>query len=95
MVRSERLGESPDRRENFLEGPWFPITLAMAGSLWQRGNASGGGNLVAKPLTAAWRSVLLPARCFTSTTSFGWHHFTSVVREPCEFWLTTSLASSD
>ena len=31
----------------------------------------------------------------TSTTSFGWHHFTSVARESCEFWLTTSLASSD
>jgi hypothetical protein len=22
----------------------------------------------------AWRSSLLPAKCFTSTTSFGWHH---------------------
>jgi hypothetical protein len=26
-----------------------------------------------KPLTVAWRSSLLPAKCFTSTTSFGWH----------------------
>ena len=25
--------------------------------------------------------TLLPARCFTSTTSFGWHHLTSVSRE--------------
>jgi hypothetical protein len=26
------------------------------------------------PLTVAWRSILLPAKCFTSTVSFGWHH---------------------
>ena len=32
-------------------------------------------------LTVAWRSVLLPARCFTSTVSFGWHHLTSVSRD--------------
>ena len=31
-----------------------------------------------KPLTVAWRSSLLPAKCFTSTTSFGWHHLASV-----------------
>jgi len=29
----------------------------------------------------AWRSVLLPARCFTRTISLGWHHLTSVSRE--------------
>ena len=28
-----------------------------------------------------WRRVLLPARCFTSTVSFGWHHLTSCIRE--------------
>ena len=34
------------------------------------------------PLTVAWRSVLLPARCFTSHHKLrGWHHFTSVARE--------------
>jgi hypothetical protein len=33
-----------------------------------------------KPLTVAWRTILLPARCFTSTVSLGWHHLTS--REP-------------
>jgi hypothetical protein len=27
-----------------------------------------------KVFTVAWRSVLLPAKCFTSTVSFGWHH---------------------
>ena len=26
------------------------------------------------PLTVAWRSVLLPARCFTRTVSLGKHH---------------------
>ena len=35
----------------------------------------------AKPLTVAWRSNLLPAKCFTSTTSFGWHHLASVSRD--------------
>src|SRR5690242_18383123 len=35
----------------------------------------------AKALTVAWRSVLLPARCFTRTVSLGWHHLTSVSRE--------------
>jgi hypothetical protein len=35
----------------------------------------------AKALTVAWRSVLLPARCFTRTISLGWHHLTSVSRE--------------
>ena len=35
----------------------------------------------AKFLTVAWRSNLLPARCFTRTVSLGWHHFTSVARE--------------
>ena len=95
MVRSERLGESPDRRENFLEGPWFPITLAMAGSLWQRGNASGGGNLVSQ---ASHRGM---AKRLASCQVLHLHHklrvapLSSVVREPCEFWLTTSLASSD
>jgi hypothetical protein len=29
---------------------------------------------LAKPLTVAWRSVLLAARCFTLTTSAGLHH---------------------
>ena len=29
----------------------------------------------------AWRSVLLPARCFTRTVSLGWHHLTSIIRE--------------
>src|SRR5262245_26941082 len=32
-------------------------------------------------LTVAWRRNLLPARCFTSTLSFGWHHFTPFIRE--------------
>ena len=29
----------------------------------------------------AWRSNFLPAKCFTSTTSFGWHHLTSISRD--------------
>ena len=33
------------------------------------------------PHTVACRSTLLPARCFTRTTSLSWHHFTSVSRE--------------
>ena len=33
-----------------------------------------------KPFTMAWRSVLLPAKCFTHTVSLGWHHLTSVSR---------------
>jgi hypothetical protein len=32
-------------------------------------------------LSVAWRSVLLPARCFTRTISLGSHHLTSVDRE--------------
>jgi hypothetical protein len=34
-----------------------------------------------KPLTVAWRSSLLPAKCFTSTVIFGWHHLTSISRD--------------
>ena len=33
------------------------------------------------PLTVAWRSGLLPARCLTRATSFGWHHFASASRD--------------
>ena len=29
----------------------------------------------------AWRSVLLPAKCFTRTVSLGWHQLTSPIRE--------------
>jgi hypothetical protein len=32
---------------------------------------------LAKPLTVAWRRNLLPAKCLTSTVSFGSHHLTS------------------
>ena len=32
-------------------------------------------------LTVAWRSVLLPARCFTRTVNAGWYHLTSTIRE--------------
>ena len=60
MVRSERLGGSPDRRQNISERPWFPITLAMAGLLWQRGNASGGWH-PKWPSLSPWRAV---ASCF-------------------------------
>jgi hypothetical protein len=35
------------------------------------------GNYLAKPLTVAWRRVLLPARCLTVTTIAGLHHWTS------------------
>src|SRR6478735_1573157 len=38
-------------------------------------------NYRAKLLTVAWRSVLLPARCLTSTIRRGWHHLTSVSRD--------------
>ena len=34
----------------------------------------------ANALTVAWRSVLLPARCFTRTISLGSHHLASVSR---------------
>src|SRR5262245_20829433 len=34
-----------------------------------------------KPFTVAWRSVLLPARCFTRTISLGSHHLTSLNRD--------------
>jgi hypothetical protein len=34
---------------------------------------------VANRFTVAWRSNLLPAKCFTSTTSFGRHHLTSCI----------------
>ena len=34
---------------------------------------------MANRFTVAWRSNLLPAKCFTSTTSFGRHHLTSCI----------------
>ena len=34
-----------------------------------------------KPLTVAWRRSLLPAKCFTTAVSFGWHHLASVMRD--------------
>ena len=42
------LGEAPTVAKTFCEDPWFPITLAMADLLWQRGNASGGWQLVSQ-----------------------------------------------
>src|ERR1700674_80630 len=52
---------------------------------WQRAgepklatNAEAEPLYCAKALTVAWRSVLLPARCFTRTVSLGWHHLTPV-----------------
>jgi hypothetical protein len=39
------------------------------------------GHYCTKPFTVAWRSVLVPARCFTRTISLGWHHLASVSRE--------------
>src|SRR5262245_53807713 len=40
------------------------------------------GSYCLRPLTVAWRSILLPARCFTSTLSFGvGTNFTSFIRE--------------
>ena len=52
----------------------------MAGSVSHRCLSNRGdiGLSVVKCFTVAWRSVPLPARCFTSTVSFGWHHLTPV-----------------
>ena len=36
---------------------------------------------MANRFTVVWRSILVPAKCFTRTVSQGWHHFTSIARE--------------
>ena len=70
LVRAIALCKYPDSRKD--EEPW-PNGIVYELPAYRR--------YCTNALTVAWRSILLPDKCFTTTVSFGWHHLTSLSRE--------------